>query len=126
VNRNLIISACISAFLVAIGGTFYAQYFRYIDPYSIAGFSLSLNMALVVVIGGSGTIFGPTIGAFLLIPMTELLRHVPGGTIAGIAPVPLRDSAGSLCYLSAQRDCQSARDHQSQKRKKSAPNTTDF
>jgi branched-chain amino acid transport system permease protein len=84
VNKNLIIAACISAFMVAIGGTFYGQYFRYIDPYSIAGFQLSLNMALVVVIGGSGTIFGPTIGAFLLIPMTELLRMSLGAQLPGL------------------------------------------
>lgn len=84
VNKNLIIAACISAFLVAIGGTFYGQYFRYIDPYSIAGFSLSLNMALVVVIGGSGTIFGPTIGAFVLIPLTEILRMSLGSQYPGL------------------------------------------
>lgn len=84
VNKNLIIAACISAFLVAIGGTFYIQYFRYIDPYSIAGFTLSLNMALVVVIGGSGTILGPTIGAFLLIPLTEVLRMTVGTTLPGL------------------------------------------
>lgn len=83
VNKNLIIAACISAFLVAIGGAFYVQYFRYIDPYSIAGFTLSLNMALVVVIGGSGTIFGPTIGAFLLIPLTEVLRMTVGASLPG-------------------------------------------
>lgn len=84
VNKNLIMAACISAFLVAIGGTFYVQYFRYIDPYSIAGFTLSLNMALVVVIGGAGTLFGPTIGAFLLIPLTEVLRMSVGSTYPGL------------------------------------------
>lgn len=60
------------------------QYFRYIDPYSIAGFTLSLNMALVVVIGGSGTIFGPTIGAFILIPLTEVLRMTLGSQLPGL------------------------------------------
>ena len=84
VNKNLIVAACISAFIVAIGGTFYVQYFRYIDPYSIAGFTLSLNMALVVVIGGSGTLFGPTIGAFLLIPLTEVLRMSLGAQLPGL------------------------------------------
>lgn len=84
VNKNLIIAACISAFMVAVGGTFYVQYFRYIDPYSIAGFTLSLNMALVAVIGGSGTLFGPTIGAFLLIPLTEVLRMSLGAQIPGL------------------------------------------
>lgn len=84
VNKNLIIAACISAFLVAVGGAFYTQYFRYIDPYSIAGFTLSLNMALVVVIGGSGTILGPTIGAFIIIPLTELLRMSLGSTLPGL------------------------------------------
>ncbi|HOB12013.1 MAG TPA: branched-chain amino acid ABC transporter permease [Syntrophomonadaceae bacterium] len=84
VNKNLIIAACISAFLVAIGGTFYVQYYRYIDPYSIAGFTLSLNIALVVVIGGSGTILGPTIGSFLIIPITEILRMSLGASMPGL------------------------------------------
>lgn len=84
VNRNLIIAACISAFLAAIGGTFYVQYYRYIDPYSIAGFTLSLNIALVVVIGGSGTILGPTIGSFLIIPITEILRMTLGASMPGL------------------------------------------
>ncbi|MEA4925742.1 MAG: branched-chain amino acid ABC transporter permease [Syntrophomonadaceae bacterium] len=84
VNKNLIKGAAISAFLVAIGGTFYVQYFRYIDPYTIAGFGLSLNLALVTIIGGSGTIFGPTIGAVILIPLSEFLRLAAGTQLPGL------------------------------------------
>jgi len=84
VNKNLILAASISAFMVAIGGTFYVQYFRYIDPYSIAGFGMSLNMALVAIIGGSGTLLGPTIGAVILIPISEILRLSVGAQLAGL------------------------------------------
>lgn len=84
VNKNLVKAAAISAFLVAIGGAFYIQYFRYIDPYTIAGFGMSLNLALVAIIGGSGTIFGPTIGAFILIPLSEFLRLSAGTHLPGI------------------------------------------
>jgi branched-chain amino acid transport system permease protein len=84
VNKNLVKAAAISAFLVAIGGAFYIQYFRYIDPSTIAGFGMSLNLALVAIIGGSGTIFGPTIGAFIIIPLSEVLRLSAGTQLPGI------------------------------------------
>ncbi|WP_338833332.1 hypothetical protein MHLNE_22850 [Moorella humiferrea] len=84
VTKNLVAAATLSAFLVALGGTFYAQYFRYIDPYSVAGFSMSLNMALVTIVGGTGTILGPTVGAFILIPLSEILRLSVGAKLAGL------------------------------------------
>ena len=84
VNKNLIKSAVISAFLVGIGGAFYVQYFRYIDPATVGGFSIALNLALVAIIGGSGTILGPTIGAVLLIPLSEVLRMTVGSQLPGL------------------------------------------
>ncbi len=84
VNKNLIKAAIISAFMVGIGGAFYVQYFRYIDPASIGGFSIALNLALVAIIGGSGTIFGPTIGAAILIPLSEILRSSVGSHLPGL------------------------------------------
>jgi branched-chain amino acid transport system permease protein len=84
ISKTLLTAATISAFLVSLGGTFYVQYFRYIDPYSVAGFGISLNMALVTIIGGSGTIFGPSIGALILIPLSEYLRLGIGGKMPGL------------------------------------------
>ena len=56
-------------------GTFYAQKYLYIDPpisYSIA---LSVEMLLVTIVGGMGTVFGPLVGSCFLHIVNEFARH---------------------------------------------------
>ena len=77
-------AAAVSAFLVAIGGSFYAQFVSYIDPESVMGFQFSLLMALPAVLGGIGTLWGPMLGAVILIPLTELTRSYIGGSGRGV------------------------------------------
>jgi branched-chain amino acid transport system permease protein len=77
-------AAAVSAFLVAIGGGFYAQYVSYINPDSVMGFEFSLLMALPAVLGGIGTLWGPMLGAVILIPLTELTRSYIGGSGRGV------------------------------------------
>jgi branched-chain amino acid transport system permease protein len=76
-------AAAISAFFTAAGGGFYAAFLSYIDPDSVMSFRISLLMALPAVIGGIGTLWGPVIGAVVLIPMTEITRSYIGGSGAG-------------------------------------------
>ncbi|WP_128924517.1 branched-chain amino acid ABC transporter permease [Bradyrhizobium guangxiense] len=77
-------AAAVSAFLVAVGGSFYAQFVSYIDPESVMGFQFSLLMALPAVLGGIGTLWGPVLGAAILIPLTELTRFKFGGSGRGV------------------------------------------
>ena len=49
-----------------VGGSFFAQYFLYIDPLIVFGVDKSVEMLLVAMIGGSGTVYGPLVGALLL------------------------------------------------------------
>ena len=77
-------AAAVSAFLTAIGGSFYAQFVSYIDPESVMGFHFSLLMALPAVLGGIGTLWGPVLGAVILIPLTELTRSFIGGSGRGV------------------------------------------
>ena len=77
-------AAAVSAFLVAVGGSFYAQFVSYIDPESVMGFQFSLLMALPAVLGGIGTLWGPVLGAVILIPLTELTRSFIGGSGRGV------------------------------------------
>ncbi|RMF90134.1 MAG: branched-chain amino acid ABC transporter permease, partial [Nitrospinota bacterium] len=80
---NLIVMA-ISCFLTALGGTFYAQYFRYINPERGMGLTMSIEIVLVGVVGGWQTVLGPTIGSILLSPTSEIIRGQFGGTYAGL------------------------------------------
>src|SRR6516225_12235897 len=77
-------AAAVSAFLTAVGGSFYAQFVSYIDPESVMGFQFSLLMALPAVLGGIGTLWGPVLGALILIPLTELTRSFIGCSGRGV------------------------------------------
>jgi branched-chain amino acid transport system permease protein len=70
----------ISAALTALGGSFYAQYIFFIDPESVFPLSLSVLICLVAVLGGVGTLWGPVLGAAVLVPLSEGTRVYFGGT----------------------------------------------
>lgn len=69
----------VSAALTALGGTFYAQYVLFIDPESVFPLSLSILICLVAVLGGVGTLWGPVLGAAVLVPLSEGTRVWLGG-----------------------------------------------
>jgi branched-chain amino acid transport system permease protein len=72
-----------SSFFTAMGGSLYAQKELYIDPASVLNTSVSIKMALVAILGGVGTLFGPVVGAFLLTAIEETTRMAFGGTGRG-------------------------------------------
>jgi branched-chain amino acid transport system permease protein len=77
-------AAAISAFFTAVGGSFYAAFVSYIDPESVMSFRFSLLMALPAVLGGIGSLWGPAVGALILIPLAELTRSYLGGSGSGM------------------------------------------
>jgi branched-chain amino acid transport system permease protein len=74
----------ISAFLTALAGTFYTQYIYFIDPATAFNFSVSIEAALVSIVGGIGTLWGPVIGTVLLETTSALLQSWLGGSTGGI------------------------------------------
>ena len=74
----------ISAFLSALAGTLYTQYIYFIDPATAFNFNISIEAALVSIVGGIGTLWGPVIGTILLETTSALLQSWLGGTIGGI------------------------------------------
>ena len=81
VKRNIYM---ISAFLTALAGTFYTQYIYFIDPQTAFNFNVSIEAALVSIVGGIGTLWGPVIGTVLLETTTILLQSYLGNSIGGI------------------------------------------
>ena len=71
-------------FFTAVGGGFYAAFVSYIDPDSVMQFPFSLLMALPAVLGGVGSLWGPAVGALILIPLAELTRSYLGGSGSGL------------------------------------------
>lgn len=68
---------CLSAFFTAFAGTFSAQLFWYVDPESAFSLEAVFNVILMVMVGGSGTILGPILGALLVTLVGEGLRYMP-------------------------------------------------
>lgn len=77
-------AAAISGFLTGMGGAIYAQYVGYIDPDSVLAGQLSILIPLPAVLGGVGTLWGPLVGAAVLIPLSELTRSYLGGSGQGV------------------------------------------
>jgi branched-chain amino acid transport system permease protein len=63
----------VSAMYAGLAGALYAHFQGFINP-EIFGVAQSLDAILAVILGGSGTIAGPVIGAFLVVFLPELLR----------------------------------------------------
>jgi len=82
-TRYKLIAIAISSALTAAGGTLYAQKELYIDPGSVLPTSLSIKMALVAILGGVSTLFGPVVGAVILTAIEEGSRRAFGGTGRG-------------------------------------------
>ena len=78
------VAAGISGFLTGSGGAIYAAYVGYIDPDSMLSGHLSILIALPAVLGGVGTLWGPLLGAAVLIPVSELSRSYLGGGGQGV------------------------------------------
>ena len=81
--RTKIEATVLSAFMTAIGGTFYAQYFTYIGPRTVFGEVVSVQILIFAIIGGLGTVWGPAVGALLLVPVAELARANLSGSVGG-------------------------------------------
>jgi len=81
VTRYKLLAAMLSAGMTALGGTFYAQFVLYISPDKVFGANLGVVIAVVCIIGGRGTLWGPVIGALLLLPAEELARALTGGMV---------------------------------------------
>ncbi len=68
-------SLLISAFLTALGGALYGSAFQFIVPDSILNIDISVQMAIITMLGGAGTLIGPIVGAILLLSASELFKN---------------------------------------------------
>jgi branched-chain amino acid transport system permease protein len=84
VVQGKVIAAAISGALAAMVGPVYANYVLFIDPESVLGVPLSIDALLFAFVGGLGSLFGPLLGAVVLVPLTELLRNLLAGRLAGV------------------------------------------
>src|SRR5690348_4354863 len=67
-------SLLISAFLTALAGAFYGSAFQFIVPDSVLTIDISVQMAIIAMLGGAGTLLGPIVGAILLTGASEVFK----------------------------------------------------
>jgi branched-chain amino acid transport system permease protein len=58
---------------------------RFIDPTIVLGIDVSVQMVLICIIGGIGTILGPVVGSVVLVLLSETLRNPKWLVQAGLA-----------------------------------------
>jgi branched-chain amino acid transport system permease protein len=64
----------ISAALTAFGGSIYAQYMMYLNPETVSGIAVSLQIVFAAIAGGMYSMLGPTVGSLITLTLTEGLR----------------------------------------------------
>ena len=74
----------ISALMTCLGGVLYAQYQLYVNPETVSGIGISLQMVFGAIAGGTFVRLGPTVGAAFTLLLAEGLRLALGHDIHGL------------------------------------------
>ena len=80
IARHKVLAFVISGAMMSVAGTFYGQYVLVLDPERLFSTDISIIVLLMTVLGGSGTLWGPALGAAILVPLSEYSRIWFGGT----------------------------------------------
>ena len=90
----------VSGVLAGVAGSLYAHYFAFVDPDS---FDVDVSIAILsmVLVGGMGTLWGPVLGAALLIALPEFLRFLPfsGGTLGSMRQIVYGAILVAFCFI---------------------------
>lgn len=78
VTRSKLFVTLISAVMTSLGGVLYAQYQLYVNPETVSGIGISLQMVFGVIAGGMFVMLGPTVGAVFTLLLAEGLRVALG------------------------------------------------
>lgn len=71
-------ATCISAAVAALAGSLYAIWLRYVGPDTTLSFEIMLDVLLMVVIGGMGTMYGAVLGATIFVLAQNYLQNLMG------------------------------------------------
>jgi branched-chain amino acid transport system permease protein len=74
----------LSSYIAGVFGGLYAQYVLYIDPMSTLRVLRNIDVIIVPIIGGVGTVLGPVAGAAVFIPIREYTRTTLSGGYTGL------------------------------------------
>lgn len=78
-----ILAFAISVSFAGVAGALQAQYLSYIAPDLAFELIITLNLVIMTLVGGRGTIWGPVLGAFIIRPISQYLTYLVPTGIAG-------------------------------------------
>lgn len=84
VTRSKLTVTLVSAVMTAFAGALYGQYQLYINPETVSGIGISLQIVFAVIAGGMFVQLGPTVGAVVTLLLTETLRIFVGHDVHGL------------------------------------------
>jgi len=84
VGRYKLYAYMLSGAFTSLAGSLYLCMFGFVDPESGFGILISVKMVVMAALGGAGQLFGPLVGALILVPLEELSNSLLGGQGAGL------------------------------------------
>jgi branched-chain amino acid transport system permease protein len=84
VTRLKLVVTAVSAAMAAVGGALYGQYQLYINPETVSGIGISLQIVFAAIAGGMFVQLGPTVGALITLLLAEGLRQAFGNEVHGL------------------------------------------
>lgn len=82
-------ATCLSASIAALAGSLYAVWLRYVGPDTTLSMEIMIDILLMVVIGGMGTMYGAVIGATLFVVAQNYLQTLMGAASDMVSGVPV-------------------------------------
>ena len=83
--RVKLTALAVSGFFSAVAGAMFAQFTLYITPANAGSVDVSWEPALMAIIGGMGTVFGPLLGSVIITMMEHLVVDAVGASIPGLS-----------------------------------------
>lgn len=84
VTRIKLIVTAVSAAICSVGGALYGQYQLYINPETVSGVAIALQIVFAAIAGGMFVQLGPTVGAVITLLLAEFLRLAFGNDVHGL------------------------------------------
>jgi branched-chain amino acid transport system permease protein len=82
-------ATCLSAAVAALAGSLYAVWLRYVGPDTTLSMEIMIDILLMVVIGGMGTMYGAIIGATLFVLAQNYLQNLMGAASHLVEGLPV-------------------------------------
>ncbi|HPD94105.1 MAG TPA: branched-chain amino acid ABC transporter permease [Pararhodobacter sp.] len=83
------VASCLSAMIAALAGSLFAIWLRYVGPATTLGMEIMMDILLIVVIGGMGTMYGAVVGTAIFVLAQNYLKTLMGGVADATASLPL-------------------------------------